>query len=424
MIKVAIGGPPHSGKTVLIGLLRVLLPRDKFVIIEAAPDGEGITGWSFDGDPELVRAVRRKGKFLEEFVDWVADSVRNSRMPVTLVDLGGYLFDEAGNFTPTGVRLTPQNERIVRECDYLIVIANPDYAGAARTWVDEGIRLGTKPLAILESVQSGADDEIFEAGVPLKARITRLERENPPVGSPTARAVAQLLVDLAGEGEPEADGSESADVNFPRLAEDLNLPLRNGGPDRDWVPAVLPELLALISARTAGQSEVRLWGNTPLGAPYHALACGLAARVFYFDPKVAWGWVGIPENEPQGGGSQLLDWRVEERGGHTLVELVIPGQVFDVRNLPLVIPPAVNTAKGVVISGKAPRWLTGAIARAYGKSGALWVAVFEPGESSRIADGKKWSEAHPGCGPAVVVVSNDPRTPLGSVVSFPLPEKK
>jgi len=44
MAKIAIGGPPHSGKTVLMGLLRALLPRDKFVVVEAAPDGEGITG--------------------------------------------------------------------------------------------------------------------------------------------------------------------------------------------------------------------------------------------------------------------------------------------------------------------------------------------------------------------------------------------
>ncbi|MFA6215537.1 MAG: hypothetical protein WC768_03140 [Patescibacteria group bacterium] len=105
MAKIAIGGPPHSGKTVLMGLLRALLPRDKFVVVEAAPDGEGITGWSFEGDPVLVKAVRRKGKFLEEFVNWVCDSVRNSTMPLTLVDLGGMLLDEAGKFTPTGVRL-------------------------------------------------------------------------------------------------------------------------------------------------------------------------------------------------------------------------------------------------------------------------------------------------------------------------------
>jgi len=417
-IKVGVGGPPHSGKSVLISVLRQLLPRDRFVIIEGAPDGEGITGWAHEGDPELVRAVRRKGKFLEEFVGWVIDSIRNSRMPITLVDLGGMLVAEDGSFSPTGVRLTPQNERIVRECDGIIVIANPDYAEAASRWIAEAERLGVKPIAILESVLTGAEDEVFEAGIPLRARITKLERENPPFGSATARALADLLLKLAGEGEPGDDGSAEADVNFPRLAESLNLPLRNGGPDRDWVPGILPQLVAFVQAATSGREVVNLWGNCPAGFPYHALACGLPQRVRYYDPKVG-GYVALPEVEPSGEGSQVLDWRVEDRGDYSFVEYVIPRQVFDVKNLPLVIPPAVPTHKGVVLSGKGPWWLTGTICRAYHRAGVRWVAVFTPQESSRRdSEGKKWSERYPGLAPAVVVASRDATVPVGTVFPF------
>lgn len=421
MAKIAIGGPPHSGKTVLMGLLRALLPRDKFVVVEAAPDGEGITGWSFEGDPELVKAVRRKGKFLEEFVGWVVDSVRNSTMPITLVDLGGMLLAEDGSFSPTGVRLTPQNEQILRECDYLVVIANPHYAEAASRWQAEAERLGVKPIVILESVLTGADDEIFEAGPPLRARITKLERENPPVGSLTARAVAQLLLSLAGDGEPEADGSEAADVNFPRLAEGLNLPVRNGGPDRDWFPGILPQLVAFVRSATAGREAVNLWGNCSAGFPYHGLACGLPQRVRYFDPKVG-GYVALPEVEPHGEGSQVLQWRLEDRDDHAFVEFIIPRQIFPVGNLPMVIPPAVAQSKGVVLSGKGPWWLTGTIARAYARI-ASWVAVFTPQESARRdSEGKKWSEKFPGLAPAVVVSSSDPTVKVGTVFPFQLPE--
>lgn len=418
-MKIAIGGPPHSGKTVLIGIFRQLLPRDKFVVIEAAPDGEGITGWSFEADPELVRAIRRKGKFLEEFVNWVVDSVRNSTMPITFVDLGGMLLDEAGNFTPTGVRLTPQNERIVRECGYLIVIANPNYAEVAKVWVDEGIRLSAKPLAILESVLTGADDEVWEMEAPLRARITKLERECPPVGSATAHALADLLLKLAGE-ETGLDGSELADVNFPALAEELDLPLRNGGPDRDWLPDVIHMLVSVVSAATTGRTEINLWGNCSAGFPYHALTCGLPQKVRYFDPKVG-SYVALPEVEPHGEGSQVLDWRVEERDGCSFVEFVIPRQIFEVANLPLVIPPAVTHNKGVVISGKGPWWLTGTIARSYTRAGVKWVAVFTPQESSRLdSEGKKWSELYPNCGPAIVIASRDSKVPVGMIVSFPL----
>jgi len=420
MVKIAVGGPPHSGKSVLLAVLRHLLPRNKFVVVEGEPDGEGITGWAHESDPELVCAVRRKGKFLEEFVSWVCDSVRSSQMPLTLVDLGGMLVAEDGSFSPTGQGLTPQNERIVRECDGLIVIANPNYAEAARTWVDEGIRLGAKPLAVLESVLSGAEDEIFEAGPPLRARITRLERENPPVGSATARALADLLLQLAGEGTG-ADGSEAADVNFPRLAEALNLPVRNGGPDRDWFPGITPQLVAFVAAATAGREAVNLWGNCSAGFPYHALACSLPQRVRYFDPKVG-GYVALPEMEPHGEGSQVLQWRLEDRDDYSFVEFVIPRQIFPVGNLPLVIPPAVAQGKGVVLSGKGPWWLTGTICRAYHRAGCAWVAVFAPQESSRHdSKGKKWSEKNPGLAPAVVVASRDAAVPVGTVFPFRLP---
>lgn len=423
MAKVAIGGPPHSGKTVLMGLLRALLPRDKFAVVEAAPDGEGITGWSFEGDPELIKAVRRKGKFLEEFVNWVCDSVRNSTMPLTLVDLGGMLVAEDGSFSPTGKKLTPQNERIVRECDYLIVIANPNYAEAAKVWIEEGIRLGAKPLAILESVLAGAEDEVWETEMPLRARITKLERETPPVESITARAVAQLLMNLASK-ENGADGSERADVNFPHLAESLNLPIRNGGPDRDWFPGITPSLISFVQAATLGRTEINLWGNCSAGFPYHAIACGISQRVRYFDPKVG-SYVALPEVEPQGAGSQVLDWRVEERGNHSFIEFIIPRQVFDVKNLPLVIPPAVAQGKGVVVSGKGPWWLTGTITRTYARNNASWVAVFTPQESARCdSEGKKWSEKNPGFAPAVVISSSDSTVKVGMVIPFRLPDSK
>lgn len=422
-IRVGIDGPPHSGKTVLMGILRSLLPRDKFVVVEGAPDCEGITGWSFESDQELVRAVRRKGKFLEEFVSWVCDSVRNSTMPITLVDLGGMLLDEAGNFTPTGVRVTAENERILRECDHFIVIANPSYAEAAQVWIDEGVRLGAKPLAILESVLTGADDELFAAGPPILARITKLDRESPPVGSLTAHAVAQLLLSFAGE-TTGADGSERADVNFSQLAEGLNLPVAHGSADREWFPGVLPLLVSFVQAANAGRTEINLWGNCTAGFPYHAIACGLSQRVRYYDPKTSIGYVALPEAEPSGAGSQVLDWRVEGADDYSFVEFVIPRQIFDVNHLPLVIPPAVSRTSGVVVSGKGPWWLTGTICRAYHRAGTRWTAVFAPRESSRRdAYGQTWSAQFPALAPAIVVGSCDPQVPIGTVVQFRLIER-
>jgi len=403
-IKIVVCGPPHSGKSVFVSLLRGLLPRDQFLLVEGAPDGEGVTGWFHEGDPALSRAIRRKGRFTSEFVDWVCSSVRNSTARITIVDVGG--------------RRSPENEKIFLVCTHFIVVSADQEETVL--WTEFGERLGLEPIAILDSVLEG-EDEIYEEGYPLRARITRLERDNPPFGSLTARRVAQRILELAaGEREPGFDGSERAHVNFPALAEELNLPLRNGGPDRDWFPGILPELLRVVKARCKGLPEVRLWGNCSAGFPYHTLACNLEARVRYYDPKVP-GYVPLPELQLGEGGDQLLDWRVEERDGYSLVEFTIPGQVFDVFDLPLVEPPAIPTHKGVVVSGKAPWWLTGAICRAYHRAGVRWVAVFTPQESCRRdPEGKKWSERYPGLAPAVVVGSHDPTVRVGTVIPFRL----
>lgn len=422
-VRVGVGGPPHSGKTVLMGLFRLLLPRDRFAIIEGAPDGEGITGWSAEAQQELVQAVRRKGKFLVEFVDWVCDSIRNSTAPITLVDLGGMLLDTEGKFSPVGVKLTPENERMLGECDYLIVIASPKYAEAVPVWIAEAERLGMKPFAILESVLEGADDELFEESAPVKARVTKLDRNTPPVGSPTAATLARLLDDMTSDAVI-ADGSESADVNFHALAEGLNLPVLAGS-NREWLPEILPTLLALVSARYADRQEVNLWGNPGGGYPYHVLACGLLQRVRYYDPKVSIGYVALPEVEPQGQGSQILDWRVEEEDSYSFVEFAIPRQIFDVKDLPLVIPPAVPRTSGVVVSGKGPWWLTGTVCRSYHRAETPWVAVFAPRESSRRdAAGKIWSERFPGLAPAIVVASRDAMVKIGTVIPFQLPKER
>lgn len=183
-------------------------------------------------------------------------------------------------------------------------------------------------------------------------------------------------------------------------------------------------LLQLTSARVASQQEVNLWGNCSAGWPYHVLACGcgLSQRVRYYDPKVSMGYVPLPDVESQGKGSQVLDWRIEERDDHSFVEFVIPRQIFDIASLPVVIPPAVAQGKGVVVSGKGPWWLTGTIARAYARSNASWVGVFTPQESARrSSDGKKWSEENPGLAPAVVIASRDNTVSVGSVIPFRLP---
>lgn len=426
VVKIAIGGPPHSGKSVLVSVLRSQLPHDRYAIVEAAPDGEGITGWSHEGDPELTKAIRRKGKFLPGFTQWAVDSLHHSTAPITIADLGGMLLTETGEFSPLGTTLTPQNEQILSECDYIIVIASPQWSAAVPNWLNEANRLGVKPLAVLDSVLMDADDEVLETGSsttgdPLRARITKLERDAPPTNSATARILAQLMDSLAEEGG-EADGSQQADVNFPDLAKELNLPQRNGGVNRDWPPDQAKDLLQQVTTTLGDKAEVNLWGNCSAGWPYHLMACNLSARVRYYDPKLPQGYIPLNEIEPDGEGSHVLHWQTAERDDHTLVEFVVPDQIFNAQDLPLVIPPSVNPDKGVIISGKGPWWLTGTIARAYAyHSQAHYVAIFTPQEATRTdEDGTTWKKHHSDQAPAVVVASRDREIALGAVIPFDL----
>ena len=61
---VAVGGPPHSGKSVFLAELyrQLLAKRPSGVFLQrACPDGEGM--WSAETNPQLVAEIRRKGSF-------------------------------------------------------------------------------------------------------------------------------------------------------------------------------------------------------------------------------------------------------------------------------------------------------------------------------------------------------------------------
>src|SRR3990167_3520743 len=89
---VAVGGPPHSGKSVFLAeLYRQLLARrpSGTFLQRACPDGEGM--WSAESDPALVKEIRRKGSFSQAFMLFTLKSIENlgAGMPRVLIDLGG-----------------------------------------------------------------------------------------------------------------------------------------------------------------------------------------------------------------------------------------------------------------------------------------------------------------------------------------------
>ena len=107
---VLIGGPPHSGKSVLVySLTRAL--RDRAVahyVLRACPDGEG--DWSNEAEQQHVRFLRYKGEFTPEFVEQMAAFLQRRHLPL-LVDVGG--------------KPTTDQEALFSYCTHAVLLISP-----------------------------------------------------------------------------------------------------------------------------------------------------------------------------------------------------------------------------------------------------------------------------------------------------------
>jgi len=90
---IAVGGPPHSGKSVFLAELYTHLKRFNTGVFlqRACPDGEGM--WSAEAGYDLAQSLRRTGQHSLEWNEKTANCIvtlgRNVHLPMVLVDLGG-----------------------------------------------------------------------------------------------------------------------------------------------------------------------------------------------------------------------------------------------------------------------------------------------------------------------------------------------
>ena len=135
---VAVGGPPHSGKSVFLAELysQLLARRPSGVFLQrACPDGEGM--WSAESDPTTVADIRRKGSFSQEFMTFVLKGIENlgRKFPILLLDLGG--------------RRTAENAEILLRSTHLIVLSSKEEE--IQTWQQFAVAEGCDTLAVFQS---------------------------------------------------------------------------------------------------------------------------------------------------------------------------------------------------------------------------------------------------------------------------------
>lgn len=351
---IAIGGPPHSGKSVLTYSLTQLLrdQRIEHYVLRACPDGEG--DWSNEATPQTVQAIRQKGQFTPTFIAQVCAALQKRHLPL-LVDVGG--------------RPSQADEAIFRQCTHLIIVSATGEGLTA--WRAFAERMGLPIIAELESALVG-EDAVTATYPLLRGRVVGLERGKRVTGrllTHVAGVVSALFAVKPGELRQRhlAMAPVELAVDLERVA--LTLQLMQGG---QWRPAEIPAVLAYLPAQT----PLALYGRGTNWL-YTALALYCWPADFYqYDARL--GWVKPaslrPQAHPQP--SSLLRCTAKVTATYTRVTVQIPDTYLDYDAIQGCAIPAVPLDRGVILDGKLPLWLFTGLAQAYGA--APWLAVYQP----------------------------------------------
>lgn len=363
---ILVGGPPHSGKSVLIySLTRAL--RQAHVghyVVRACPDGEG--DWSNEVDQALLPELRVKGKFTPEFVETAVRHVDNRHLPL-LVDVGG--------------KPRPWQEVVFAQCTHAILL-EPASATEAGVFSAEMARWqammadhGVTVIAKLQSSLSGDDVTWGERDGVLTGQITGLER-GEVVDGPTFQALVQTVKGVFTFSEAALTA-----VHLPLAPTEITLDLPSladtlGATNRYWLPEHLPQLADYLPAQTplAMYGRASLWLYGFIG--WHALP----APVWQFDPRL--GWVEPPQLQlvkAEGKTTRVDNWCtvLTQQDGMQILHLSAESQYLDIQEpetFPIVRP---EGGQGVVISGRLPIWLVLALVRQLGKE-QTWIAIYQP----------------------------------------------
>ncbi len=370
---VVIGGPPHSGKSVLAyGLTQALRARgvEHYVLRAYPPDYEG--DWFLACDQEQVRHLRVKGARGEAWLPLVQRDIARRHLPL-IVDLGGLP--------------TPEQEALLDVCTHGILLT-PDDATRDQ-WRARFERHG---LVLLADIHSALDEETqLESQEPLLTGVLAgLERGRQACG-PTFEALVERLSQLFARVALglRRQHLETAPVE---LAVDVDGMARSLGRDaRAWLPEDLPAILDYLPEGR----PLALYGRGPNWL-YAAVAVHARPAPFHlFDVRL--GWIESPALEP---GELLADAPLQARVARIPQGQVVTFQLvdayLDLAGAQDLRAPFADGEGGVVLNGKLPHWLWCALARAY--RGAWhtretpWLALFQPQVqgavvvASRVAD--------------------------------------
>ncbi len=349
---VVIGGPPHSGKSVLAySLTRALREREipHYLLRAYPPDYEG--DWFLASEPETVRHLRFKGLPSAAWLPLLQRDIAARHLPL-LVDVGGLP--------------TPEQETLLAACTHGILLT-PDPASRA-LWAERFTRYQLPVLADITSELHGSQHLAARAPV-LRGTLAGLERGQVAQGPLFAALVERLAAWFiqVTQGLPRqhlAAAPAELALDLPALARQL------GQDPQQWQPAALPEVLDYLPQ---GQ-PLALYGRGP-----NWLIAALArytrpAPCYLFDARM--GWLEVPAL-PVGPAlaTSPLQGQVEQLPQGDVWRVQLPTTYLDWTERTQLHAPVGESTAGVIFSGKLPQWLWAALVRAVS---APWVAVYQP----------------------------------------------
>lgn len=396
-IKVVVGGPPHSGKSVFIEALSKNLDQDHTFAFSACPDGEGPWLQRHYNDPEVVK-WRQKGQFTPEFVDRATRVVSDWEGPLMLIDIGG--------------RTSEENAKIVQGATHAIILAG-DLSKVAE-WQDFFDSHGVEVAAVLHSHYHGRSDQVLnqaERAEDPEARLGRLtasvhylERGEPAEDRVTVKEVAAMLHGLVEANTAYQEAHEEMEANhfvidLPTFMADLpsetvEKTLRSGKvvQNRQLLRTALPALYEKIDKEFFDKP---VWLDGPINS-WEAIALASAFHdtgnqdIRMRGPD---GFIQLKEL-PQAGQGDGVEWEVSRTGEYNGSPVITvhanvsaSTRLLEPQEIETMHIPEVPEDSIVIISTAGPNWFRSSIALGY-KDKTKAVAAFIPGEGSTIA----WSQ--------------------------------
>jgi CRISPR-associated protein Csx3 len=369
---VVIGGPPHSGKSVLAySLTQALRTKEvgHYLLRAYPPDGEG--DWFLEGNRETVREFRIKGTRSEDWLPLLMRDIAHRHLPL-IIDMGGLP--------------TPEQARILDVCTHGVLLT-PDPETHA-IWYARMARHGLVLLADLRSDLYGENH--LEATTPLlRGTLAGLERGQLASG-PAFEALVGELVQRFQQATVGVRRHHLANAPVELAVDIEQMGRRLGRNPYAWGPQDLPAVLDYLPT---GQ-PLGLYGRGPNWL-YAAVSLQAHPAPFYvFDARL--GWTVVPtlaEGAP--GPKSPLQVQRQPLDGAVLLTLSLPDAYLDIEAAAAFKVPWVRDT-GLILSGKLPLWLWAALVRAPDTGNpddATWVAVHQPQLEGAVvvAAGRRWN---------------------------------